>query len=111
MGKELFPIAIYNGPVVTTNGLFRVSDLALDEAKLLLHNNPFISAVGHEATATLLSEIMELNIPMNRISFQQQIGQKAVVFKLNIRPIEGLVLCRSEIEAIGFSFKLIERLE
>jgi len=50
-------------------------------------------------------------IPMNRIQFHKEIGQIAVVFKLNERPPEGDILNRQEMERIGYSFKIMERLE
>lgn len=102
---------IFNGTVATTNGLYRVSDLTTHEAKEILHENGYVSAIGHESTAKIISEIMEMDIPMNRINFTQMVGQKAVVFKLNRRPKEGAILSREQVEKVGFSFKLMERLE
>ncbi|SHJ97896.1 STIV orfB116 family protein [Paramaledivibacter caminithermalis] len=58
-----------------------------------------------------ISDLFELNIPMKRIQFKQEIGHKAIVFKLNQRPPEVSVLSREEIEEIGYSLKLMERLE
>jgi hypothetical protein len=48
---------------------------------------------------------------MNRIEFRQQVGQKAIALKLNHRPPEGQILNKQQIEEIGFTLKLIERLE
>ena len=48
---------------------------------------------------------------MNRIQFHQEIGQIAVVFKLNERPPEGVLLNREELERVGYSLKIMERLE
>jgi hypothetical protein len=48
---------------------------------------------------------------MNRIQFEQSVGQKAIVFKLNQRPPEGSILEREEIERIGYGLKLMERVE
>ena len=104
-------VGIFNGTVATTNGLYRVSDLSIRDAKKLLRENGYISAIGHESTAKIISELMEMDIPMNRIDFTQMVGQKAVVFKLNRRPKEGTVLSRAQVEEVGYSFKLMERLE
>jgi hypothetical protein len=108
---EKYPIAIYNGPVVTVNGLFRLCDISMEDAKELVKNNKFISAVGHESTAELLSDILEVAIPVNRIQFCQEPGQKAIIFKLHERPPEGIIYNRQEIEKIGYCLKLIERIE
>lgn len=109
--NETYPIAVFNGPVVTTTGLYRVSNISVEDAKELLRNNPVISAVGHKASAEIISEVLDADVPMNRIQFSQQKGQKAIIFKLNTRPPEGVILNRAEIEAIGFTFRLMERIE
>lgn len=104
-------VALFNGTIATTNGVYKVSDIDIDSAKKLICKNGFISAIGHESTAEIISDLFGMDIPMNRIQFRQKVGQKAVVFKLNQRPPEGSVLSRDEIEKIGYSLKLMERLE
>ncbi|TCT15406.1 uncharacterized protein DUF1874 [Natranaerovirga pectinivora] len=97
--------------MVTTNGLYSVEDIDVETAKVYVKENGFISAVGHEATAEILSEILESSIPMNRIQFQQEVGQIAIIFKLNIRPDEGVILNKEEIHKVGFSLKKMLRIE
>ncbi|MTI66753.1 MAG: DUF1874 domain-containing protein [Firmicutes bacterium] len=104
-------VGIFNGTVATTNGVYKISDIDIKEAKKLLLKNGFISAIGHKSTAEAISDAFEMDIPMNRINFKQKVSQKAVVFKLNKRPPEGSILSREEIEKIGYSFKLMERLK
>ncbi|HOQ16042.1 MAG TPA: YddF family protein [Defluviitaleaceae bacterium] len=106
-----YPIALFNGTVATTDGLYRVQGISVDDAKKLIEENGFISAIGHKATAEIMSDLLGINIPMNRIDFKQEIGQKAVVFKLKKRPPEGSVLTKEQIEATGYEFKLMERIE
>lgn len=67
-----------------------------------------MSAIGHQSTADILTELLDMPIPMNRILFQQEPGQKAICFKLKGRPEEGKILSREEIEQIGYEFKLLE---
>ncbi|PAB58345.1 YddF family protein [Anaeromicrobium sediminis] len=104
-------VGLFNGTVATTNGIYKISDIDIDNAKKLIKENGFISAIGHESTAQALSDLLGIHIPMNRIQFKQAVGQKAVVIKLNERPPEGVVLSREEIDKIGYSLKLMERLE
>lgn len=111
MKSKKLPVGLFNGTVVTTNGLYRIEDIGIEQAKRYIWQNDFISAIGHEATAEIMSELLEIDIPMNRIQFQQKVGQMAIVFKLNKRPPEGEVLDRKEIEEIGYSLKMMERLE
>ena len=104
-------VGIFNGTIATTNGVYKISDISIDDAKKVLDENGFISAIGHQSTAEAISDTFNMNIPMNRINFKQKVGQKAIVFKLNERPPEGSILDRKEIESIGYSFRLMERLE
>lgn len=111
MKCDKLPVGLFNGTVATTNGLYRIEDIDINSAKSYIIQNGFVSAIGHEATAEIISEVLGFDIKMNRIQFHQEIGQLAVVFKLNERPPEGEVLNREEIERIGYSFKLMKRYE
>lgn len=105
------PVVPFNGPICTTAGLFRVTDLDAKEARQLIRDFGFVSAVGHEASATVLSSILEIDVPMNRIEYVQKIGQKAIALKLKIRPEEGRILTAAEMFQIGFGLQLMERLD
>lgn len=112
LGKDKkLPIALLNGTIATTNGIYSIEDLDIDTAKHLVKENGFTSAIGHDATAEIMADLLESDIRMNRIQFQQQVGQIAIVFKLNERPPEGTILSRKEIEDIGYSLKKMKRLE
>ncbi len=111
MGDSKLPVALFNGTVATTNGLYSIKDIDIAAAKKIIQENGFISAIGHEATAEILSVILEADVPMNRIQFHQQVGQFAIAFKLNVRPPEGDILNRDEIEKIGYNLKIMERIE
>ena len=58
-----------------------------------------------------MTELLGVKISFNRIQFKQEVTQIAIVFKLNERPIEGAVLSKGEIIKVGYSLKLMERLE
>lgn len=111
MKNESLPVALFNGTVATTNGLYRIKDVDVDTAKKYIKENGFISAIGHQATADIMSDLLESNIIMNRIQFHQEVGQIAIVFKLNERPPEGVLLNREEVEHVGYSLKMMERFE
>lgn len=111
MENKKLPIVLFNGPVITTTGLYRISDIELGPAKKLVEAYNFISAIGHEATAEIMSELLGVSVPNNRIKFEQAVDQLALVFNLNERPLEGVILSKAEINKIGYSLKLIKRLE
>lgn len=102
-------IAILNTSIMTTEGTYTLTKISLDEAKKLASENETLSAVGHQSTADILTELLGVPVPLNRIQFAQVPGQKAIVFKLNGRPPEGKILSRAEIEAIGYTFQLMQR--
>ncbi len=117
---ECSRIVFLNTSIITTPGTFEFSPVSLKEVKELIQysNAPLLSAVGHESTALIMSELLApdqefLEIPraeyikVNRIQYEQRCGDFAIVFKLNNRPPEGKILSREEIEQIGYSWGLL----
>ncbi len=74
-------------------------------------SNGFISAVGHESTAQVLSSLLQQHVPMQRLTITMQPGDKAVVLKMRTRLPEGVVLDAMELAQLDFEFGLLERLE
>jgi hypothetical protein len=107
------PLGILNTTIATSDGIYHVETISLDRAKRLInqytriYNIGIDSAVGHESTAQIMTELLEVEISVNRQEFQQQMGQSALVFKLKGRAPEGVILNREEIEKIGYEFKLM----
>lgn len=108
--SQNFPIAILNTTILTASGEYRLRDASLDEVKSLIDGEKTLSAVGHESTSQILTDLLGVGVPVNRIQFEQGIGQVAVCFKLNGRPEEGKILSLKEIEDIGYDFKILKRL-
>lgn len=101
------PTLILNTSILTAYGEYKYEEIMLWEAQLLIGSN-FISAIGHEATAQILSELLSteaypVHVPVNRIQAEQQVGQPALVFKVNGRLPEGVILDREQLEKIGYS--------
>jgi len=134
-------ITILNTSILTNYGSYMYEPISLEDAKASLseltcdacghHGNispsmpqctvcgydychwqpQFQSAVGHQSTAEILTELLGVSVPMNRMSYAQGVGEKALVFKLKARAPEGVILSRQEIEAIGYEFGLLLRVE
>lgn len=104
-------LGILNTSILTTEGTYRLKKITLDEARKLVTRNELDSSVGHQSTADIMTSLLGVEIPVNRQVFNQEVGQQALVFKLNGRPEEGRILSRVEIEAIGYKFQLLERME
>jgi hypothetical protein len=73
---------------------------------LLLHMPKYESAIGHESTAEIMTELLGVDVRVNRQMAAQEVGTEAIVFKLKARAPEGRILSREEIEAIGYEFGL-----
>ena len=102
-------LGLLNTTICTTDGIFEVQTISLEQAKEIakINTDNFDSAVGHDSTAQIMSELLEVEIPVNRQLFLQQQGQTCLVFKLKGRPPEGVILTKEEIESIGYEFKLM----
>jgi hypothetical protein len=110
--KKLF---FLNAPVLTTFGDFRFERLSLKQAQDLIkqfaddETKQIESAIGHSATAEVLTDLLGFEVKTNRIEFLQTIEDAALVFKLKKRASEGVVLNREEIEKIGYEFGLLTK--
>jgi len=94
-------ITILNTSILTEFGDYSYSPIELTEAKEMIKNG-FESAIGHESTAKIISTLLEVDCPVNRILYSQKTGDTALIFKLNGRPEEGKILTVEEIEQIGY---------
>jgi hypothetical protein len=104
-------VLILNCAIITAHGNYSYQPIPVKDAKTLINTKGFISAVGHESTAKILSEILETDIPQNRIQANQEPGQEALVFSMKQRIPEGKILSREEIEEIGYTLNLLRREE
>ena len=109
MGK----LALLNTSILTTAGAYRLIDITLDDARRIVsdHAGNLDSAIGHQSTAEVMTTLLGTEIPVNRQMFTQEVGQAALVFKLNGRPPEGKILTVEEIEEIGYKFQILKRME
>jgi hypothetical protein len=72
--------------------IIHVAEISNEYALELVRKYSFISAIGHDATAKIISQILGVNIPVNRIAVKLQSGDIALVFQLLQRLPEGKVL-------------------
>ncbi len=111
-GRLLF----LNASILTTYGLYRYEPVTLEAARQLIARfrqtgRILYSAVGHRATAALMTRLLGTEVPFNRVTVEHLVGESAIVLRLNQRPPEGLVLSIADIEAIGYELGLVTRLE
>ena len=84
-----------------------MSTVDLNFAQDLVENS-FISAVGHSSTAEVISTLLGVEVPVNRISlYELEVDTQLLCFKLKERAPEGVILSKEEIEEIGYEWKLL----
>jgi hypothetical protein len=77
----------------------KVRPVSLEEVKSLLQGG-FESAVGHPATAAVMSALLGVEVPPNRASIAVGPGDRILVFQLAVRLAEGQVLSSEEVQAL-----------
>lgn len=84
-----------------------IESISIDEARAMLAGR-WRSHVGHESTAALMSELLGVTVPMDRTPMQlPEVGEETtcLVMQVEGRPPEGKILTRSELEAIGVTWR------
>jgi hypothetical protein len=101
-------IYILNSLIVPVNfdkypeARIRLNRISLEEAKAILSNNKFVSAIGHEGSAQVLSQLLGIKIPVNRISVFLEKGDIGIHLFLKQRLPEGKVLSEEELKKLDF---------
>ncbi len=103
-------IFILNTSILTSYGEYSYKGSSIEEVKELIADIPFESAIGHASTAQIISELLGIDCPVNRVQFSYVENESAIIFKLNGRPEEGKILNREEIEAIGYTWGILTKL-
>ena len=103
-------LALLNCPVLTVDGTYHVCTLTLERAQGWVDTADTVeSFIGHESTAATLATILKRPVAVNRASYKQGVGEDALVFTLNARQKEGVVLSEADIAAVGYTLKLLHR--
>ena len=74
----------------------------IETAKRLLESSEFVSAIGHQATASVLSQLLGIEIPFNRITVRLKPGDMCIHFALKTRLPEGVVLNEEELRKLDY---------
>ena len=85
--------------MITPPTTIKVVEASVEDVKRLLING-FTSAVGHEATAQVITTQLGIQVSANRVSIQLKTGDTLVVFQLLTRLPEGKILGVDEMRQV-----------
>ncbi len=96
-------------PCADSKFVLECRKIDLNEAREFVRNGKFVSAVGHESTAKLLSKLLNVEIKTNRVFVSMEKGDEALAIQLMERIPEGKVLDIEEIEEMYCNGRIIFR--
>lgn len=80
-GNEKQVKYILSAGVITGFGTWKYDPLTVDEAQNFVTSGDFTSAIGYAETAQVLSEIVGVEVPVNRILVDLMPGDQALVIR------------------------------
>lgn len=107
LGKRVVVSNAFSVNMIASNDItLRFKRITLEDAKQLVKSGNYYSIVGHEGTALLLSNLLGVEIPTNRINYVFNPSDMLLVFTIPIRLPEGRVLTYEEIRKIKDSINI-----
>jgi len=106
--KNFFILNSLITPFKGENANFFIKKIDLETAKFFIPKK-FISAVGHQATAEMISGLLGVKVEVNRIQIFFEIGDKALAFVPRERLPEGKILSKEELLKIPLDIFFIQR--
>lgn len=88
-------------------GRMVVKNISLFEARGLMMKCDYTSAVGHQSSADVLTELLEVIVPMNRVSIRVQSGDSILAFQLEERLAEGITPTAEMLMNLKYTLRLI----
>jgi ribosomal protein S27AE len=99
------------GMIASPEAVIHVEEISKGRAAIevtaALHDDRFKSVIGHEATASILSELLGIQVAVNRERITLRNGDELIVFQLLTRLPEGKILAVDEIRKLGYRFFLV----
>jgi len=94
-----FTLSMIDPSLLEDGAIIKASPISMGEVKALLKEG-FVSAVGHESTARVLSVLLGTDVPFNRAQIAIKEGDVIISFQFLIRLPEGKVLGEDEVLAL-----------
>jgi len=93
--SNAFSLSMISAPTT-----IKVIEVSAEDVKNILRDG-FTSAVGHEATAKIISVQLGVQVLVNRISIKLAPGDVLIVYQLLARLPEGKVLTEEEMKQVA----------
>lgn len=77
---------LLNSAVITSPGLYSYTLITPEQAKRWWGEGKPVSAIGYAETAIALSQLLNVDVEVNRITITMQKGDEALVFRLVLPP-------------------------
>jgi hypothetical protein len=90
------------GMLAESDMVAHIQEISTEQFKQELASGTFISAVGHESTADILSKLLGIRILVNRQAIRLKENDIIYVYQLLQRLPEGIILNKEEIMQINF---------
>jgi len=94
-----FTLSMIDPSLLEGGAIIKASPISLGGVKALLKEG-FVSAVGHESTAKVLSVLLGTDVPSNRVQIAITEGDVIVSFQFLVRLPEGHILKEDEVIAL-----------
>ena len=86
--------------MLNKKNVLMIDEVSPEYVKELLSINKFTSAIGHESTAQLLTQLLGVEIKAKRIAIKLNERDTVIVFQLMTRLPEGKVLSTEELQQL-----------
>ncbi|MDF1539330.1 MAG: DUF1874 domain-containing protein [Candidatus Thorarchaeota archaeon] len=87
-------------------GNVQIRNISPQEAGEILING-FESSIGHQSTADVISALLEIKVPVQRLDTRMRDGDVVVAFQLQQRLPEGIILSADELRKLPFQFRVL----
>jgi len=85
-----------------------IAEVDINDVKNIVTTNSFTSAIGHNSTSEILSKLLGVEVPTNRISISLNNDDILIVFQVMVRIEEGRILSEEELQALPKKFFLVK---
>ena len=108
--KDLIKIDyILNAAILTDWGIYEF--IEYNENSMELDFSNALSAVGHAATAIILSHLFGIKIKENRIEIKMRKNECSLIFRLKVRPPEGKILSYEELQNYDYVLGILKKIK